>query len=108
MIIFKLLAIYSLSFLIKEMDGPFSCIAKIRNLLLMNRIMGTFFYSLLNCYYCVGAYSGIIIYFLTTPLLEFSIRSLILWMLVGAITSFMMSIFLEYLSIKITEETESK
>ncbi len=42
------LASFSLSFLIKELDGPFDIISWSRNHLMTNKFVGPFFYKLLT------------------------------------------------------------
>jgi len=85
MILFNLLAIFGLAFLIKESDGPWGIMAWIRNKLMRNKYVGTFFYKLLECYFCIGFHCGWIVYLLSaeTPRWNF----LILWGLAGGIFS---------------------
>lgn len=83
----NLFAMYGLTFLIKEADGPFDICAKIRNKLINNKYVGVFFYKLLDCYFCTGFWSGIIVGLLSRV---FDIK-LILWGLAGAAFSFYMN-----------------
>lgn len=82
-VIFNLLAICGLSFLIKESSGPFGIISYLRNLLMRNKYIGVYFYSLLSCYFCIGFHVGYIIYIISTPLSSLSACSFILWALFG-------------------------
>lgn len=78
-IILYLLAAFGLAFLIKESDGPWGLMAKLRNVLMRNKYVGVFFYKLLDCYFCVGCHTGWIIYLLSTKKDNWSISSCILW-----------------------------
>ncbi len=80
-VIIYLLAIFGLSFFIKESDGPFEISLRLRNLLMTNKYVGVFFYKLLSCYFCVGCHAGWIIYLLQMS--NFSFSSMILWSLAG-------------------------
>ena len=81
--IIYLLSIFGLAFCIKEKDGPFGLISKFRNLLMRNRYIGTFFYNLLECYFCLGFWCGIIIYLLSQD--NYYWNFAILWGLSGAV-----------------------
>jgi len=63
-IILTIFAIFSLTFLIKNSDGPFGIMNWIR-IKLINSYCGVFFYKLLECSHCVGFYSGMAVYCLT-------------------------------------------
>lgn len=82
-ILISLLAIFSLAFLIKELDGPWNLISKTRNLLMRNKYVGVFFYKLFSCYYCIGFHCSYIIYFLQMK--TFVWNFFILWILAGSI-----------------------
>ncbi len=96
-IVIYLLAIFSLTFLLKEMDGPFGIIGRGRNWLMNQPTVGVFFYKLFSCYYCMGWWSGIIIYLLQMEVFKF--QFLILWGLVGAIFSLIMGKVWERISV---------
>lgn len=85
--IIAILSIYSVAVLIKEKDGPFDILTKIRNLLLQNKVLGVFFYKLLSCYFCVGTYAGVIVYLLHNHLRNINVCDLILWGLAGSMIS---------------------
>lgn len=85
MIIIYLLAMYAISFAIKEIDGPWGIIGYTRNKLIQNKYVGVFFYKLLDCYFCVGFHSGWIVYLLTHPI--WKVNFIILWGLAGAAIS---------------------
>lgn len=82
MIIIQLLAIYAISFVIKEIDGPWGVIGFIRNKLIQNKYVGIFFFKLLECYFCVGFHAGWMVYLLTHSI--WKINFIILWGLAGA------------------------
>jgi hypothetical protein len=84
-IIICLLAMYAISFTIKEVDGPWGIIGFIRNKLMQNKYVGVFFYKLLNCYFCVGFHSGWIVYLLAHDI--WKVNFIILWALAGAAIS---------------------
>jgi hypothetical protein len=97
MIIIYILAIFSLSFLVKESDGPWGIMSKLRNKLLQNKYIGVFFYQLLNCYHCVGTWAGVSIYFLSQK--DYSLNLAIIWGLAGGT----ISLFLDALLVKLNE-----
>ena len=76
---------FAFSFLIKENDGPFNILAKLRIFLLQNKYVGVFFYKLLSCYFCVGFYGGIATYLLYET--TWKINLLIMWGLTGSTVS---------------------
>jgi len=92
-IVLCLLAMYSLSFFIKETPGPFDLMSRLRNLLMINKYVGVFFYKLFSCYYCIGCYSGLIIYLLTNN--NCNIKECLIWMLAGGAVSFVINIIVE-------------
>lgn len=82
-IIIILLAIFGLAFLFKESDGPWGIMSWLRNRLMTNKYVGVFFYKLLSCYFCVGFWSGIVVYLLSQDLWKFNL--LICWGLAGGV-----------------------
>lgn len=78
-----ILATFSLTFLIKEIDGPFNIISIIRNRLMKLRFVGVFFYKLLSCYYCLGCWCGAAVFALAA--VPWSVGNFLLWILVGGI-----------------------
>ncbi len=95
MIIVLLLSIFSLSFLIKESDGPWGIMAWIRNKLISNKYVGVFFYKLLSCYFCVGSHAGWLIYLLANE--EWQWNYFIIWSLAGGSISLILNAVLERL-----------
>jgi hypothetical protein len=84
-ILINILAIITLSYTFRNLDGPFGLFNFIRNKLLTNSYVGVFFYQLLNCAWCFGFHCGYVIYLLQTH--SFSIREFILWGLAGSAIS---------------------
>ena len=82
MIIIQLLSIYTLSFFIRNLSGPFNLFGIIRNKLLSNKWFGVFFYELLNCPFCIGFHCGYAIYILQYT--NFNIKHFMLWALAGS------------------------
>jgi hypothetical protein len=80
-----LLSIFGLAFLIKESDGPFDLMLKMRSYLMRNQYVGVFFYKLFSCYMCVGTHCGWIIYLLYCK--NYSLNLFIIWALAGGATS---------------------
>lgn len=78
MIFLQLIAIFALTFALKEIDGPFNLISLFRSFLMRQSI---FFYHLFSCAFCLGFWSGIIIYLLSEP---FSFAHLFLYGFFGA------------------------
>jgi len=95
-ILISIFAIFSLAFLIKEIEGPWGIVSTSRNWIMKNSIVGTFFYKLLECYYCLGFWCGIAVYLLSQN--EWHVNLLICWGLAGAAISLMFSKALHYLS----------
>lgn len=91
-----LLAIFGLSFLIKESSGPFDIMSKLRNYLMRNKYVGYFFYSLLSCYFCVGCHSGWIVYLLFNK--NYTVNLFIIWMLAGGASSLILEAVLNKLN----------
>lgn len=87
-IIFAILAIYGLSFLIKDSAGPWGIMSWLRSKLMNNKYVGVFFYKLLDCYFCVGCHAGWIVYLLHEK--EWRINLLICWVLAGGAISLIM------------------
>jgi hypothetical protein len=74
-----LLAIYGLALIIKETNGPFNIIGRLRNYILRNKYLGVEFYNWLECPICHGVACGLIIYLLFYFKLLF-----IIWGLAGS------------------------
>ncbi|CAB4196919.1 hypothetical protein UFOVP1290_439 [uncultured Caudovirales phage] len=91
-------SIFSLSFLIKESDGPWGLMAWFRNKLISNKYVGVFFYNLLSCYFCLGMHSGYIIYLIGNSFHTWTINNFILWSLAGGGISFIINIIIGYLT----------
>ena len=82
-----LTAIFSLTFAMKELDGPLNIFNKVRLFLLGNKYVGVFFYHLFQCYFCLGTYSGMVIYLLHQHFQDISACDMILWGLAGSTIS---------------------
>ena len=87
-----LAAMFAISFTIKETDGPFNILLHLRLALLRNKYVGTFFYSLLQCYFCVGFWSGAIVYLLAHHFQYYNGYDLLLWSFAGSTISFLTNI----------------
>ena len=98
MILFCILAIYSLSFVIRNISGPLDLLSKIRNKLMSIPKLGVFFYELLNCPWCIGFHSGYIIYLLFALYLSsFSFPLFFIWALAGSAITYFGDKFVELL-----------
>lgn len=95
-IILQILAIFSLTFLIKESDGPFGIMNWARSVLMSNKYVGVFFYKLFSCSHCVGSHAGWIVYLLSYDI--WSWNYFIIYMLAGGAISLMLSAVLEKLN----------
>jgi hypothetical protein len=76
-----LFSIYGITHLLKDNSGPFGVLSWARNTLIRNSLVGTFFFGLFECVFCVGCHAGWIVYFLSGQV--FQIQSLVLWILMG-------------------------
>ena len=81
-------SMFGLAFLIKESDGPFDIMSRLRNLLMRNKYVGVFFFKLLDCYFCTGFHTGWIIYLLHEK--NWHLNLLFCWGLAGGAVSLMM------------------
>ena len=91
----SIFSIFGLAFLIKESDGPFDIMSKLRNYLMINRVVGVFFYKLLSCFFCVGCHAGWIVYFLYNK--DYNLKYFIVWTLAGGAISLIMDALLNKL-----------
>ena len=82
MILIMILAIYSLSYFIRNLSGPFNIFDLIRNRLMRNEIIGVQIFKLLDCPYCLGFHCGYIIYFLQCDKIYFNL--FLIWGLTGS------------------------
>lgn len=80
-------AIYGISVFIKDMDGPLNIMTKLRVFLMSKQLIGVFVYKLLSCYFCVGAYSGLLVYILRNHLHNLNGYDMILWVFGGCAVS---------------------
>jgi hypothetical protein len=74
--IFKILAIYSITFAIKEtslLDSPREWLMK----------RSSFFYKLISCPYCLTTHSGYLAYLLFNHPSNYTWRGFLLWLLAG-------------------------
>ena len=94
-IIITVLAVFGLSFLLKDSSGPWDIFSIMRNKLITNKYVGVFFYKLFDCYFCVGCHSGWIIYLLTEKNYHFNF--LICWSLAGGVISLIVDALLSKL-----------
>lgn len=99
MTLLSILAIFGLTFLVKETEGPWGIISWFRNKLMTNKYVGVFFYKLFSCYFCSGCHAGYIIYLFSAPYKEWSLVQFILWTLAGGTISFCINAILERLMI---------
>lgn len=94
-IIFCLLAIYGLTYLIRQSDGPFGIIAWARNILMRNKYFGVLFYKLFSCPFCTGIWSGAIIYLIYNLKIN---HHLMIWSLAGGAFCLFLEIVINKLS----------
>ena len=92
-----IMAMFAISYLIKESSGPFDIMSKLRNKLMTNEYVGVFFYKLLSCFFCVGCYSGWMVYLLANKPETWTIQEFILWALAGGVVSLLLSSVIERL-----------
>lgn len=95
-LLFCLLAMFALTFAIKETDGPWGIMAWFRNKLVQNKYVGVFFYKLLSCSFCTGFWSGLIIYMMHQQSYKLGLG--VVWGLTGAAISLILEAVLNKLS----------
>ena len=91
-----ILAIYSLSFFIRNLSGPFNILGIIRNKLVRNSLVGFLFFKLLDCSWCIGFHCGYIIYIIS--FWKFNFNLLILWALAGSSIVAVLDVFFDYVN----------
>lgn len=79
--IITIFAIFSLAYFVKETDGPFGVMGSVRNKLITNQYVGSFFYKLLDCWFCTGCWAGGIIYFFAAD--SYKLLMFPVWFLAG-------------------------
>lgn len=92
-------AIFSFAFMVKETDGPFGIIDKIRLTIYRLKYIGPMVYKLLQCYFCTGFYAGIFVYLLHNHFQDISGYDMVLWALAGACVSMCMSLIMNRVAI---------
>lgn len=58
------LFLISLSYLIQNFSGPFGLISKFKHLLIINKYVGSFFFKVFDCTYCLTFWLSIPLYFI--------------------------------------------
>lgn len=91
-IVISLLAIFGLTFFIRDSDGPWGVMAWLRNKLMNNPFAGVFFFNLLGCPFCTGCHSGWIIYLLTMK--QFEWQLFMIWIFAGGAISLILETIL--------------
>lgn len=76
-----LLAIYGLTFALRETDGPWDLLARGRNRLMRLPWLGVQVYKLLNCPFCTGWWAGLMVYGIDSEPHQWNVA--ILWALAG-------------------------
>ena len=82
-ILIYILAIYGLAFFIKESDGPWGLMGKLRAAALRDEYIGVYVYKLLDCYFCLGVQCGWIVCLLAEK--SWHPNLLICWGLAGGV-----------------------
>jgi hypothetical protein len=95
LIVIQLLAIFALTFLVRESPGPWNIIAWMRNKIFLNKLVGIFFFDLLQCPFCTGMHAGWIVYLISNRHPDW--RLIILWSLAGGAFSLLMDAILSRL-----------
>ena len=57
-IVLMLLCIAGLSFVIKQVDGPFDVFTKLRNLVMRVPVLGPIVFHILTCNFCLGLWAS--------------------------------------------------
>lgn len=91
-LLITLLAIYGLAFLLKDSAGPFDLMDKMRIWLFHNKYVGTFFFKLFDCYFCLGCHCGWVVYLLSHD--SWNWQFFMLWTLAGGAISLILDALL--------------
>lgn len=97
-LMFYLLSIYGFAFFLKNSDGPFDVMVKLRNSLMQNSFVGVFFYNLFSCMFCLGLHCGYIVYFFSNEWYNWNVFSMAVWAFAGGGFSFITNSFVEYMT----------
>jgi hypothetical protein len=83
-IVLMLLCIAGLAFAVKTVEGPFGLVAKLRNLLAKVPVVGTTFFKVLTCDFCLGFWSSVVVYVAVNGFSLSSLNDLLIWGFGGA------------------------
>lgn len=92
-----LAAIFGIALFVKDMDGPGDLMNKIRLALFNNKYVGVFFFKLMSCYFCLGTWSGVIVYLLHNHFRDIHWEDMIIWGFGGAVISLVSNLLIEKL-----------
>jgi hypothetical protein len=91
-IILLLLCVGGIGFFVAEVEGPFGIVARMRNILMRIPYIGTFFYDLQRCSFCLGMHAGWITYLLYAPYITWNIWELLIWAFAGGMFNMLLQI----------------
>ena len=95
MLVISILAIYALSFALRNLSGPWNIFGLTRNWVVQIPQIGTLFFELLSCPWCIGFHCGYVVYIISFH--DFSLSNLFIWALAGsAIVAFGDTIYYQY------------
>lgn len=63
-LVVALLAVFGLAFALKEAEGPWGMMSRLRQKLFACPALGVFWFKLLDCYFCTGFWCGMVVYLL--------------------------------------------
>lgn len=82
-IVLTLLAVVGTSFIMQKSSGPFDILDKIRNFIARIPVIGVLFFNMLSCDFCVGLWSGLVIYMIVNSWYYFNLHEMIVFVLSG-------------------------
>lgn len=93
-----LFCIAGLAFAVKELEGPFGLLSKLRNLLSRLPLIGTTIFHLLSCNFCLGLWCSAAVYLVTNPFNTPNFSDFMVWTFGGAMFNSVFSKFVENLN----------
>src|SRR5574340_830030 len=99
-IVLMLLCTAGLAFAVSHVDGPFGVFGMLRNLLAKIPLLGPFVVEGMNCDFCLGFWSSVVVFVLSNGFNVASLGQLGIWAFGGGMFNFLFHKVLDSLDIK--------